>query len=51
MMFLKKKTFFILNFNKFSKQYFKYNKNIIFNNLIKQLYNFLFYLYILKDFI
>nr|QDC33680.1 ribosomal protein S5 [Neospora caninum] len=51
MMFFKRKTFFILNFNNFSKQYFKYNKNILFNGLIKQLYNFLFYLYILKDFI
>ncbi|PFH30594.1 putative ribosomal protein S5 (apicoplast) [Besnoitia besnoiti] len=50
MMFIKN-TFFILNFNKSIKKTFQYNKDKIFNKLIKQLYIFLFYLYVLKDFI
>ncbi|PHJ25375.1 ribosomal protein s5 (apicoplast) [Cystoisospora suis] len=44
-----KKTFYILNFNKLAKRINKFKNFNSFN--ITQIYNLLFYLYILKDFI
>lgn len=46
-----KKNFYILHYNKLYKKNYLYKHLMLYNNLIKQLYNLLFYFYILKDFI